>query len=349
MTHPVMRQDPLTGRWVLFSTARGQRPIRLSNLVSTPTSIDPQDDPFAPGNESETPGEVFALRPQGSPPNSKEWELRIVPNRYPALTTQSESTRSDTLPAGENLAYGFHEVVIETPRCESRFHRLSPSEITCLFVSVQERIRTLSTDSRIRSIAYFKNEGQAAGASLPHVHSQLMAFEFVPPFLQEQFNATSRHWDSEGKTADRNWFEAFLHRELNEKIRIVEENNSIVSLCPYASRFAYETWLIPKRRTASFIDVTAEELAELGNMLHRVLNRLEDISPALPFNFALLTAPVGQEHVPHFHWHLELYPRVNGFAGLECGFGCHINTVLPEQAAQLLATPEQTKHLPTGS
>lgn len=332
MTQPVMRQDPLTGQWVIFSTSRGDRPIRLSKPITLPI-VEPADDPFAPGNEHETPGESYAIRRDGSLPNRPGWDLRIVPNRYPAVSTMA----SDDLQQ-ESAAYGYHEVIIETPRSESMFSRLSVMEIADVFVSVQQRMIAMKSDSRLRSLAYFKNEGVAAGASLPHVHSQLMGLEFVPPFLQAEFDATLRYWRAEGALKGRNWFESLLDTELSDQkdSRIVDRSVDLVSLCPYASRYAYETWFVPTRRNASYLNATIEEIEELARQVHGVLNSLMSIVPGVPYNLALHTAPLGLEEVPHYHWHLELYSRVNGLAGLECGFGSHLNTVMPEQAASAL-------------
>lgn len=293
--------------------------------------ICPADDPFAPGNEDQTPAEVFAIRPPSSAANAPNWDLRVVPNRYSALTHESPAIVTEGVPA-----YGYHEVIIETPRCESRFAELSVDEIAAVFTAVQQRMTTLQKDPRIRACAYFKNEGLAAGASLPHVHSQLMAFEFVPPMLREELLETDQDWSQNGERLQHNWFERLIDDELMAETRIVLSDDQLVALCPYASRFAYETWFIPRRRQASFVNANHVEVASLATQLHRVLNTLMRIHPQLSYNLALHTAPVGLEDVPYYHWHLELYPRMNGLAGLECGFGCHINTVLPEQAAERL-------------
>ncbi len=327
-TAPVMRRDLLTGRWVIYAPARGHRPIRLA--LNPVQMFDPVDDPFAEGQESQTPPEVFALRDSASTPNDIGWHVRVIPNRFPALGHQANSIlKTDS----QQSAQGLHEVVIESPRFEKSFSQLTIEEITLVWTAYRERMKMLCDDARFQSIAIFKNEGLAAGASLPHVHSQLMGLEFVPPMLEEEFSACSLDWKQRGRAINQNWFEQHLASELDAGQRVITSTEKFTVICPYASRFAYEMHLISRPRQSHFADASDLALRELAGLLKGCLTALEKLVPGVAYNYCLHTAPLVNTQVPFYHWHVEVYPRINGLAGFECGFGCHINTIMPEVAA----------------
>lgn len=332
---PELRRDPLVRRWVVFSPERKQRPQDYSAPGAADAGV---HDAFTAGNEHLTPPEVFALRAAGLAPNTPGWDVRVVPNRFPALRIEG-----DLHPEGVGIydrmnGIGAHEVIIETPDSGLALEDQSLEGVTNVLKSYRSRIVDLSRDMRFRSILIFKNVGPWAGATLKHPHSQLIALPVIPRNLQDKLDASHQHY----RQKERNLFEDILRAEQKEGARIVYENNGFAAFCPYASRLPFELCVMPKRQAAHFHQSDDHDLALLADALRVVLKRLNQGLSQPSYNLMIHTAPLGgprdeaEAASLDFRWHVEILPRLGGVAGFEFGTGFFINSTLPEEAAQFL-------------
>lgn len=330
---PELRKDPVVGRWVIISTERSRRP---TNFVPVERPKSGGFCPFCPGNEDKTPPEVYAVRPAGGPPNSGGWTVRVVPNKFPALQIEGNLERR-----GEGLydrmnGVGAHEVVIESPDHHADLADLPVEHIRDVLLAWRERILDLGKDRRLRYVLIFKNHGAAAGATLEHTHSQLIATPIIPRFLQEELEGSRRYFELKERCV----FCDIVHQETADDNgrRIVTVTDAFVALEPFAPRFPFETWILPRRHDASFHNTPhpAEEYLELARLLRDTMRRLNEALDRPPFNFVLHTAPVSDGELEYYHWHLEIMPNLTRVAGFEMGSGFHINPTPPEDAAQYL-------------
>ena len=327
---PELRRDPVTGRWVIISTERNKRPSDFH--VTHVRPIAREHCPFCPGHEAMTPPEVLAYRSNGAAPNGPGWDVRVVPNKFPALKVEGGFDREADGMFDRMNGIGAHEVIIETADHAKTLATMTEGEIERVLLAYRDRIRDLKQDGRLRHILVFKNHGAAAGATLEHGHSQLIALPLVPDFVREELDGARRHFAEKERCV----FCDIVRQELGAGRRIVQENADIVALSPYAPRFPFETWLLPRRHGARFEDAPAHEYESLARMLKAVLTRLDRALEFPPFNLVLHTAPFTDEAVESYHWHIEILPKVARSAGFEWGTGFFINPTSPEEATQVL-------------
>jgi UDPglucose--hexose-1-phosphate uridylyltransferase len=328
---PELRKDPVTDRWVIISTDRRKRPSDFR--VEFAQLIGGQHCPFCPGSEAMTPPEVLAFR-DGTPSNSPGWRLRVVPNKFPALQVEGNLDRQ-----GEGLfdrmnGIGAHEVFIETPDHAKTMSTMSEGEIEQVLWAYRERMLDLKRDRRFRSILVFKNHGGAAGATLEHSHSQLIALPIVPDFIREEVDGARRHFEAKERCV----FCDIVRQELSAGRRVIQENAEIVALAPYAPRFPFETWLLPRSHGARFEEASKPQYEALARMLKWLLARVDRALEAPPYNLIIHSAPFanGNGVADFYHWHVELIPKLTRTAGFEWGSGFYINPTSPEEAANVL-------------
>ena len=326
---PELRKDPIVQRWVVMAPDRAKRP---SDVKDEPKSVVGEFDPFAEGNEAATPPEIMAYRNYGSQPNGPGWRVRVVPNKFPALQVEGNlEKRGDGIYDLMN-GIGAHEVIIECPHGETNMSRLSVDNIREVLWVYHDRLVDLKRDRRLVHALIFKNKGALAGASLQHCHSQLMATSVVPISIYEEMNGALEFFNYRGRSI----FDDMIQQELATGTRIVLDTANFVVFCPFASRFPFETWILPKQQSSHFENITRQAIEELGTVLKTVLRKLELALDDPPYNYVIHTAPFNQPELPHFLWHMELFPRITRVAGFEWGSGFYINPVLPEQAAEFL-------------
>jgi UDPglucose--hexose-1-phosphate uridylyltransferase len=326
---PELRKDPVVGRWVIISTERGRRP---SDFPSQPVVAQGGSCVFCPHNEAKTPPELLAVRSPDSLPNTPGWSLRVVANKFPALRIEGELE-----PSGEGLydrmnGVGAHEVVIETPDHAATLATLPVDAVAEVLLAYRERVVDLKKDPRFEYILVFKNHGAAAGASLEHPHSQLIATPIIPIMVQEELKGAAEYYGMKERCV---WCDV-IRQERRDRRRIIMEADGFVALAPFAPRFPFETWILPSRHRSSFEETGVEELRGLAELLGRFLRRLDGVLQRPPFNFMLHTAPLRDGPLDHFHWHLEIIPKLTNVAGYEWGTGFFINPVPPEDAAAAL-------------
>ena len=327
---PELRKDPITGRWVVVSTERQKRPNDF--ILHKASVIGREHCPFCPGHEAMTPPEVLAYRPGGSGANGPGWDLRVVPNMYPALRVEGTLDREGEGMFDRMSGIGAHEVVIEHPDHDKTFATMTEPEIARVLSAFRDRVHDLKNDFRFRYILLFKNQGAAAGATLEHGHSQLIALPIVPNFIREEIEGARRHFQDKERCV----FCDVIHQETSAGRRVIHENNEFVSIAPYASRVPFETWVLPRSHASRFEDAPPNVLASLAGMLKSVVARMNQALETPPYNLIIHSGPLSEDTSPFFHWHVELMPRVSRVAGFEWGSGFYINPTSPEEAAEVL-------------
>lgn len=327
---PELRKDPIIGRWVIISTERGKRP---TSLAAAPKRTEEAAlCPFCPGNESFTPPEIVAYRQPQTSPNRPGWRIRVISNKYPALVIEGDLNRAAKGLYDQMNGIGAHEVIIETPDHARDMVDLSESEIRDVLWAYRERMLDLMRDTRFKYILVFKNQGEAAGASLEHAHSQLIATPIIPKRVTEELEGAKLYHTFK----ERCIFCDIIRQEMMEYERVVRDYDSFVSFEPFASRFPFETWLIPKAHQSSFLEMSDSDYFALAASIKDTLLRLRIALNDPAFNFILHTRPTSAESQEYFHWHIEIMPKVTKMAGFEWGSGFYINPTSPEEAAAFL-------------
>jgi UDPglucose--hexose-1-phosphate uridylyltransferase len=230
---------------------------------------------------------------------------------------------------------GAHEVVIEGPEHSRDLADLSPDHLKGVLTAYRERVADLHRDRRFRYVLIFKNHGAGAGATLEHTHTQLIATPIIPKAIQEELDGSRRYFELKERCV----FCDIIQQETSEQNgrRVVLASDRFVALEPFAPRFPFETWILPLRHTDSFQSMSdAGELQEFASVLKETLQRLNRALERPPYNFVIHTAPVSDGEVEHYHWHLEIMPKLTRVAGFEIGSGFYINPTPPEDAAQFL-------------
>ncbi|MCI0405753.1 MAG: galactose-1-phosphate uridylyltransferase [candidate division Zixibacteria bacterium] len=327
---PELRKDPVSGRWVIISTERGKRP---SDFPPTPKRAgDPKKCPFCPGNEAQTPPEITAYRSDGGRPNTSGWKLRVIPNKFPALKIEGNLNREGKGIYDQMNGVGAHEVIIETPDHHKELADLEVQQVQDVLWAYRERILDLKKDPRFRYIMVFKNQGDAAGASLEHSHSQLIATPVVPKRVLDELEGAEKYYEYKERCV----FCDILRQELEDRARVVAENKEFAAIEPFAPRFPFETWIMPKLHNDLFENHDKESFPAMAQILRDVLRRLAKSLSEPPYNYMVHTGPVGNHHEALYHWHIEIIPKLTKVAGFEWGTGFYINPTSPEDAARFL-------------
>jgi UDPglucose--hexose-1-phosphate uridylyltransferase len=334
-----LRKDPIVDRWVVFAPDRAKRPLDYSDA---PPARRDGPCPFCPGAESATPGEIFALRPEGSPADAPDWRLRVVPNKFPAFSAAVDSDRpgSEPLAASELFqtapAAGAHELLIESRDHDATTGQFSDEHLAAILDVCRQRMLAWREERRWRQAILFKNFGPQAGATLHHPHMQLAALPQTPKTLAEQIAGAAKYFQRRGRCV----FCELVEQERSLGERIVSNDDGFVVFCPFASRTAYETWIVPERHSANFEQIDSAAVAALARQLRRTLARLEQTLDPVAYNYLIQTAPFDSNASDHYHWHIEIIPRTTKLAGFEWASGWYVNPTLSETAAERLRATE---------
>ncbi len=326
---PELRKDPIHGRWVIISTERSRRP---SDFVPEERRPIGGFCPLCEGNEDRTPPEIVAFRDNGTLPNTPGWTLRVVPNKFPALRIEGELDREGEGIYDKMNGIGAHEVVIETPRHEETLITLPLKDVKNVLLAYRERIIDLRRDQRLRYVLVFKNHGVAAGASLEHSHSQIIALPIVPKRVSEEIEGAKTYFNYK----DRCVFCDIIRQELQQRRRVIMENKSFLSIAPFASRFPFETWILPKIHHPSFEQMEFSKFEQAAQILSDTLQRMNQVLTDPPYNYVIHTSSFPEVDAEHFHWHFEIMPKLTKVAGFEWGTGFYINPTPPEEAAEYM-------------
>jgi len=331
---PELRKDPITGRWVIISTDRAKRP---TDFAREQTKMKGGFCPFCYGNESKTPPEILAYRPrkEGEPEPQKDspgWRVRVVPNKFPALGIEGSLNRQADGMFDKMNGIGAHEVIIETPEHNETLATLPQKRVEDVIWAYRDRVLDLKQDKRFRYILIFKNHGEPAGASLEHPHSQLIALPILPKSVVEELEGSKQFFTYK----ERCIYCDVIRQETEEGVRVVSENPDFITIAPYAPRFPFETWILPKRHESAFENSTTQTYENLAKAMKLLLMKADAVLDKPSYNFMLHTSPIQNADNDYYHWHIEFLPKLTKVAGFEWGTGFYINPTPPEEAARFL-------------
>ena len=337
---------------VLVATARGMRPKKAEEKAERDTRAVVETCPFCRGNEDRTPPSIKSY------PDDGEWDIRIVPNLYPVL---GDDRAQSNIAFGLQQVidgYGRHEVVIDNPNHGIALHEMSRQHLADLFSVYQQRMAELyKSDPRLKYVLIFKNFGAAAGASIPHTHSQIIATPVVPENVQNEVHHSREYQRKfnhcvfcslidEALTYEATIYDresGQIRRKVNVGQYVVERGERFVAIKPFASRFEWEIHILPLQHCADFLKATREDLQDFAQVLRRTMARLDKVVGGVQYNFFLHSVPHGSEFddcQQSYHWHLEICPRTSIPTGFELGSGLFVSTVSPELAAEALRNAE---------
>ena len=325
-----LRRDPITGRWIIVNTEKPMPPDRFD--IERPKKKGKKDCPFCPGNEQLTPPEIIAHRRIGSP-NSPGWWIRVVPNKYPALKIEGTLDKEGIGVFDKINGIGAHEVIIDSPDHFTELSDVDDKQAEEVIWAYRARSIDLRRDKRFKYVLIFRNYGKAAGASLEHPHSQLIALPIVPKRVNEEVKSANEYYEYKERCV----FCDLIRQELEDRERIVAENKHFIAFAPFVSRFPYELWIIPKKHRSDFSLLEKEEVRPLGVILRDALRKLKIVLKDPPYNFIIHTSPINGHEREDYHWHIEIMPKLVQVAGFEWGSGFYINPVTPEEAAKNLS------------
>jgi UDPglucose--hexose-1-phosphate uridylyltransferase len=336
---PQLRKDPIIGRWVIIATERAKRPDDFG--VMQDKELLKGKCPFCEGDEDQTPPEVYASRHQGTQPNSPGWDVRVVSSIAPLLKIEGELNRHGIGMYDAMSGIGAHEIIIETPRHISNICDLETDQVARVIDAYIARMKDLQNYKRFKYVLVFKNYGYAAGGSrINHSRSQLIATPINPKRVKEELVGSRRYFEYK----ERCIFCDIIKQELEEKTRIVAEIDGFIILSPFAARFPFELWILPKEHSCDFYKLPKDDVTKLAAALKTALGKISKALHNPPYNYVIHTAPFRNEAKEgywktiekDYHWHIEIMPRLTQMAGFEWGTGFYINPTPPEDAAKFL-------------
>ncbi|MEW6119883.1 MAG: DUF4931 domain-containing protein [Pseudomonadota bacterium] len=337
---------------VLVATARSMRPKKAEELAPRDTRKHVETCPFCRGNEHKTPPAIMTWPAEG------DWQIRMVENLYPVLgDDRAQSNFSFGLQQTID-GYGRHEVIIDHFEHGIAIHEMAESHLAALFGVYQKRMQQLfESDDRLQYVLVFKNFGPAAGASIPHTHSQIIAMPVVPENVEAEVRNSALHYAKhhhcifcalidevltfEATIYDRS--SGAVRRKINVGQYVIERGEKFIAIKPFASRYEWEVHILPLVHQADFLDAPTADFDDLARVLKRTMARLDAVIGGAQYNFFLHSVPHDKdrgEHAASYHWHLEICPRTSIPTGFELGSGLFVNTINPEQAAERLRAVE---------
>ncbi|HPX18508.1 MAG: galactose-1-phosphate uridylyltransferase [Desulfomonilia bacterium] len=324
-----MRYNPATGRWVIYALSRRQRPRELVGLQEGARSEPTYDErcPFCPGHQQDLPPVLLEC---GRGDSIKQ--IRVVRNKYPALTPRGDLRRVCQGMYMRMEGYGHHEVLIESPVHNRQIPAMTISEVEMIIEAYHRRYLELIGLKKNLLVVIFRNYGPRAGASLAHPHSQIISTGVVPGHIREQECRAQRYFDQWGRCM----YCDMLAEELSAGIRVIHANRSFVSFVPYAAAQPFEIWIMPRKHKAHFGDISASEKADLASSLHAMLRKVQGRLNDPDYNYVIHSSAKYRSDEPQAHWFLQIGPRLTTRAGFELGSGMSINTSLPEDDAAFL-------------
>jgi UDPglucose--hexose-1-phosphate uridylyltransferase len=333
-----IRKDYLLNRWVVIATARSRRPTDLKKeKVEAKAGV----CPMCPGNEHMTPPAILVYLKSGKgirktkdsgDERHKNWLIRCIPNLYPAFSPpETRLTRKQILKDHDlAMAVGHHEVIIESPTHDEHPANARISQLVLVVNAYIDRLRELSTKPYVRYVSIFRNHGLGAGASLSHAHSQIMATPMIPKNVYEEMKASREFWIKNKKCVF-----CSISKKEREGPRLVLENSKFTVFTPYASIHPMEFWIVPKKHEVTPLSLSQDDVKTLAETMKTCLGALKTLVNDPPYNYGFHLA-LNKKASEHYHWHLEVYPKLAIWAGFELSTGMYINTVTPEAAAESL-------------
>jgi UDPglucose--hexose-1-phosphate uridylyltransferase len=314
-----LRKDPIVGRWTIIATERARRPAAFVDHQSTAT--DQKDCPYCQDIASKGVYESHGVK--------------VVRSRHPILDDSKPFERR-----GHGLydvchSYGSHEIVLESPEHIADMADLPPEQIKAVLQTYALRMQVHRKNPFIEYILAYKNYGVAAGSrNIGHSRSQIMSVPVLPMRVKDKTDGAEKYFDYH----ERCLFCDMVSQELKNKERVVVENEHFVVVTPFASRFPFETWILPKKHHCDFADGIAGYEEPLAAILKDILLRFKIGLNDPAYNYMIQTSPVQNpaSFKESYHWHIEVMPRLTRVAGFERGTGFYICPIPPEMSAAFL-------------
>ncbi|HEX8974709.1 MAG TPA: DUF4921 family protein [Patescibacteria group bacterium] len=321
-----LRQDLISGDWVVIATGRAKRPDDFAHFerIKDDKGIDGClfEDPVASGQE---PDVLIYEKADG------DWSLRVFPNKFPAFSAGKAGKVLSEGPYFAMPGVGYHEIIVTRDHYK-QLALMDKLEVAEVFDAYQDRYLALMNKRGVNYIAVFHNHGRECGASIPHPHSQLMAVPVVAPYIKLELDGAEKYHKANRHCA----FCTMAEHEGEEGKRVVFENDEFIAFCPFASRAAFEVHVMPKKHSPYFERITDEQKIKLAEVFQKALGSIYKALNDPPYNFYIHSAPCDGKDYPHFHWHIEILPHTATWAGFELDTGIEISTIQPEVAAEYL-------------
>ena len=334
-----IRRDPILGRWIIIDTNRPRLPDTIDRGMQPLEDNGPATCPFCPGNEHMTPPEIASYKTNGG--SQKDWRVRVFPSKHPVLKIEGDPRRSAAGMYDMLRGMGAHEVIVETQNHGAELHELDESQIETVLWAYRDRIQDLYKDERLHYALIFKNKGYSSGATIPHAHSQLIATPIIPRTVRQELEGARQYFNF--NVRERCVWCDMIKSEIDFARRVVVKTDHMIAFCPYASRFPFETWILPRRHSHDYTRLGKDEALDLAKVMKMVLGRIEEALDSPSYNFVLHSTPNLFKHPGHwttisgdFHWHFEVMPRIARVKGFEWGSGIYVNPTPPEMASDIL-------------
>jgi UDPglucose--hexose-1-phosphate uridylyltransferase len=322
-----LRLNLITKEWVIIAHDRAKRPEDFRQMREkkyVPERLD--SCPFCPGNEGRTPPEIMRL------PSDGQWKVRVTPNKLAAVSLEGEKRRINEGLKHSVTGVGMHEVIIESPRHDmlTAFHE--PEALADIIAVFKTRFIEAFNDPRIEHVIIFKNQGLASGTTIQHPHSQLIGIPIMPFQVRSRVEDALRYFDSTGECL----MCATVRDEKNDGRRIILETSHFITFIPYAALSPFHMWIFPKRHSASFSDISEDEIKDLALNLKTTLLKIHNGLDNPDFNYVLRSESPLKCRSEHFHWYISIVPRIIHATGFELGSGMYSNLSIPEEIAEFM-------------
>ena len=321
----------------MLASERGRRPSDFKSsaaVAAKPNQAELDRCPLCFGHEDMAPPAVFEMWPAAGSGRRMTWITRVVENKFPALKSGELLAQEDVDEFFHYLTgVGGHEVIVDSPKHTDTLANMPHSQLIALIKTYVQRYRFWRNDKRMAYTLVFKNYGSAAGASLSHPHSQLVAIPIIPPRVSEELDEAKEFYSRENECL----YCRMIATELKgEPSRMIYENETMVAFAPYASRFPFELRVMPRRHMSAFEEMKDVEIDDLATALSAATKSMVRVLSRPPYNMMIHVAPIRTPGLLYYHWHIEIIPRLTMPAGFEWGSGVYINTMAPEEAAKAL-------------
>ena len=325
-TESELRQDIVTGDWVIIATARAKRPDEFASFQRSHDRSSEQECLFEHPEETDQEKDVLIYNS-----GEHDWSLRVFPNKYPAVSRGKVPSSLEEGPYFAMTGTGYHELIV-TRDHHKHIALLETWQIAEIFDAYQDRYLSLMKKKNVKYIQIFHNHGTEVGASIAHPHSQLMAVPIISPYVQLELKGAENYWRSHKHKV----YSVMVEYESETGKRVVYENEHFIAFCPFASRAAFEMWVMPKKHSPYFERITDEGKFALAEVFQKAMIALYKGLGDPPYNFYLHTSPCDGKDYHTYHWHIEILPHTAVWAGFELSTGVEISTIQPEVAATFL-------------
>lgn len=328
-----LRKDPISSGWVIVNKNRDLNCFSKSEIHLS----DEKYCPFCVGKEKLTPPQIIAYDKSKKITNDKDWNIRVIPNNKPILAIEGSLLKKAEGIFDKMNGIGAHEIIIETPLHNKDTHSFTVEEYSQILQVVQERIRDLKNDSRFEYILVFKNYGLNAGETISHSHLQLVAMPVIPKTVKEEIYSGLKYFEYK----ERCLFCDIISQEISSGTRVVTENDFFIAFVPFASRYPFEVWILPKEHSSDFRTINdSKVITDFASISTSVFRRLYKVLDNPAYNLFLHSLPLKENFLQHYHWHVEIIPQIVKTTGFELGTGLYVNPILPEESAKFLREAE---------